>query len=109
MPLPTDPTWFKKFNAAIGNRDPKVQAKLAKKMQLTYRSGVGELIWAMMTTCTDLAFTSANCCRLILHLMSIITMGSSMLLSTCTALEMMVFISGGPVPDPSLRKVPYQQ
>ncbi len=43
--LPTDPTWFKKFNAAVGDSDPKVQAKLAKKMQLTYRCGVGELIW----------------------------------------------------------------
>ena len=43
-PLPTDPTWFKKFNAAVGDPDPKVQAKLAKKMQLTYQSGVGELI-----------------------------------------------------------------
>ncbi len=42
--LPTDPTWFKKFNATIGDPDPKVQAKLAKKMQLTYQSGVGELI-----------------------------------------------------------------
>jgi hypothetical protein len=33
-PLPTDPTWFKKFNAAVGDPDPKVQLKLAKKMQL---------------------------------------------------------------------------
>ncbi len=33
--LPTDPTWFKKFNVAVGDPDPKVQAKLAKKMQLT--------------------------------------------------------------------------
>jgi hypothetical protein len=56
--LLTDPTWFKKFNAAIGNPDPKVQAKLAKKMQLTYRSGMGELIWAMTTTPPDLAYTS---------------------------------------------------
>jgi hypothetical protein len=59
-PLPTDPTWFKKFNAAISDPDPKVQAKLAKKMQLTYWSGVGELIWAMTTTRPDLAYTSVK-------------------------------------------------
>ena len=59
-PLPTDSTWFKKFNAAVGNPDQKVQAKLAKKMQLTYRCGVGELIWAMTTTCSDLAFASVK-------------------------------------------------
>jgi hypothetical protein len=56
--LPTDPTWFKKFNAAIGDPDPKVQAKLARKMQLTYWSGMGELIWAMTTTHPNLAYTS---------------------------------------------------
>jgi hypothetical protein len=59
-PLPTDPTWFKKFNAAIGDPDPKVQANLAKKMQLTYRCGVGELIWAMTTTRPDVAFASVK-------------------------------------------------
>jgi hypothetical protein len=59
-PLPTDPTWYKKFNAAVGDPNPKAQAKLAKQMQLTYRSGVGELIWAMTTTCPDLAFASVK-------------------------------------------------
>ena len=34
-PLPSDPTWFKKFNAAIGDPDPDVQKKLSKSMQLT--------------------------------------------------------------------------
>ncbi len=58
-PLPTDPTWFKKFNAAVGDPDAKVQAKL-KKMQMTYRCGVGELIWAMTTTRPDVAFASVK-------------------------------------------------
>jgi len=49
-PLPSNPTWMKKFNTATGDPDKKVQAKLAKDMKLSYRSGVGELIWAM-TTC----------------------------------------------------------
>jgi hypothetical protein len=35
-PLPTDPTWYKKFNATIGDPNPKAQARLAKQMQLTY-------------------------------------------------------------------------
>jgi hypothetical protein len=59
-PLPTDPTWYKKFNAAIGDPDPKVQAKLAQKMQVTYRCGIGELIWAMTTTRPDVAFASVK-------------------------------------------------
>ena len=59
-PLPTDPTWLKKFNAAIGNPDPKHQAHLAKRMQLTYRCGVGELIYAMTTTRPDMDFTSVK-------------------------------------------------
>jgi hypothetical protein len=66
-PLPSDPTWLKKFNATIGNPDPDVQKKRSKSMQLTYRCGVGELIFAMTTTCPDLAYASvklsqAICC-----------------------------------------------
>jgi hypothetical protein len=57
-PLPTDPTWHKRFNDAVGNPDPKGQSKLAKAMQITYHCGVGELIWAMNTTRPDLAFAS---------------------------------------------------
>ena len=40
-PLPMDPAWMKKFNAAIGDPDTKVQARLAKTMEISYRSGVG--------------------------------------------------------------------
>jgi hypothetical protein len=59
-PLPSDQQWLRKFNAAIGDPDPKVQAQLAKSMQLTYRSSVGELIWAMTTCRPDLAYTSVK-------------------------------------------------
>ena len=34
MPLPSDPTWMKKFNSATGDPDKKVQAKLAKDMKM---------------------------------------------------------------------------
>jgi hypothetical protein len=59
-PLPSDPTWLKKFNAAVGDPDTKIQAQLAKTMQLNYRSGVGELIWAMTTCRPDLSYASVK-------------------------------------------------
>ncbi len=58
--LTTDPTWMKKFNAATGNPDPKIQAKLNESMNISYQSGVGELIWAMTTCRPDIAFTSVK-------------------------------------------------
>ncbi len=58
MPLPCNPNWFKKSNAAIGDPDPKKQADLAKSMHISYRSGVGELIWAMNTCPPDLTHAS---------------------------------------------------
>ena len=59
-PLPTNPTWLKKFSTAIGPTDPKDQAKLASTMQIKYRGGVGELIWAMTTCRPDIAFTDVK-------------------------------------------------
>ena len=54
-PLPADPVWMKKFNAATGDPDPKAQARLSNSMNISYRSGVGELIWAMTTCHPDMA------------------------------------------------------
>jgi hypothetical protein len=59
-PLPSDDKWIKKFNIAQGNPDPKFQATLAKQHQLSYRTGVGELIWAMTTCRPDLAYTAVK-------------------------------------------------
>ena len=59
-PLPTDPAWWKEFNKATGDPDVMVQASIAKEMQLSYRAGVGELIWAMTTCRPDLAFASVK-------------------------------------------------
>jgi hypothetical protein len=58
--LPSDATWLKKFNAAIGDPDSKAQAKLAKTMQINHCSGVGKLIWAMTTCQPDLAYSSVK-------------------------------------------------
>ncbi len=38
IPFPCNPTWFNKFNAAVGDPDPNKQAELAKTMNLSYRS-----------------------------------------------------------------------
>ena len=60
VPLPTCPVWLKKFKAAIGSSNPQDQKTLAKSMQVNYRAGVGELIWAMTTCCPDIAFASVK-------------------------------------------------
>jgi hypothetical protein len=59
-PFPTNSAWWKEFNKATGNLDVKVQASLVKKMQLSYCTGVGELIWTMTTCHPDLAFASVK-------------------------------------------------
>ena len=66
-PLPTDSAWMKKVSAATGDPDSKVQAKLAKSMEISYHSGVGELFWAMTPCRPDMAYASvklsqANAC-----------------------------------------------
>ncbi len=65
-PLPSDPTWTKKFNAIIEDLDIVVQKHLTTSMQLSYQCGSGELIWEMTTTRPDLAYmavklSQANC------------------------------------------------
>ncbi len=59
-PLPIDPAWIKKFNAAIGPTDPSEQQALATKMEIKYKGGVGKLIWAMSTCRPDISFTSVK-------------------------------------------------
>jgi hypothetical protein len=59
-PIPTNATWIKKFNAAIRPSDPNEQSALATKMQVKYKAGAGELIWAMTTCHPDIALTSVK-------------------------------------------------
>ena len=47
-PLPTKQGFMESFLSAVGDGDPKVQADLAKEMKFTYRSGIGEIIYAMI-------------------------------------------------------------
>ena len=59
-PLPSDQTFQKKFNSSVGNPDKTVKLNFAKEMQLGYRLGIGELIWAMTTYRPDLAYSSVK-------------------------------------------------
>jgi hypothetical protein len=52
--------WIKGLNSATGSINAKVTAKLESGMQIKYRAGVGELIWAVMTCCPDLAYASVK-------------------------------------------------
>jgi hypothetical protein len=59
-PLPSNPIFQKKFNSSTGDLDKKAQLKLAKDMQIGYRSGIRELIWVMTTCQPDLAYSSVK-------------------------------------------------
>jgi hypothetical protein len=56
--LPTNATWIKKFNSAVGSLNPDKQKQWATKMQIKHKANVGELIWAMTTCRLDIAFMS---------------------------------------------------
>jgi len=59
-PLPSDADWLRNFNAVVGSDNPKEFANLETSMQMKYRGGVGELIWAMTTCRPDIAFASVK-------------------------------------------------
>ena len=44
------------FLTSNGNPDATIQAQLAKEYGFAYRSGIGELIYAMITCRTDLSY-----------------------------------------------------
>jgi hypothetical protein len=90
-PLPTDATWIKKFNAAVGPFDPHDQKLLATKMQLKYKAGIGKLIWAMTTCRPDIAFTSVKLHNPILPRLNTTTMVSNTPSGTYTSLGTIEF------------------
>ena len=57
-PLPTRANFMTSFLSAKGDPDEKAQANLAKKMGFGYRSGIGELIYAMITCRPDLSYAT---------------------------------------------------
>ena len=59
-PFPSDKDWIKGFLAATGSSDAKDISRLESDMQIRYRGGVGELIWAMTTCRPDLTYASVK-------------------------------------------------
>ena len=55
-PLPSGDTFMKQFINTRGDPDVKLQEALAKRMGISYRQGVGELIYAMVTCRPDISF-----------------------------------------------------
>ncbi len=96
-PLPMDPTWIKKFNAAVGSPDPANQKQLSNKMQIKYKAGVGKLIWAMTTCQPDIAFTSVKLSQSNSAPAEHHYHGLSMQYAVCTSLDTTGSTSGGQI------------
>ena len=60
-PLPGWESFIKTFLLAIGDPDHAHQDKLAKDMGFGYRSGIGELIYAMVTCRPDISYAVVGC------------------------------------------------
>jgi hypothetical protein len=60
-PLPTTAGFMKSFLAAEG--DPNGQKELESRMRLSYRSGVGELIYALVTCRPDISHAVVRCAQ----------------------------------------------
>lgn len=60
-PLPTGESFMKEFLSAEGNPDPKVQADLTATKGFSYRSGIGELIYAMISCRPDISYGVVKC------------------------------------------------
>jgi hypothetical protein len=59
-PLPTTPQFMKAMQTDDANPDPIAQQNLKKKMGFSYRSGIGQLVYAMVCCCPDLSFATVK-------------------------------------------------
>ena len=57
-PLPTRKQFITSFLSAKGDKNDKAQTKLANNMGFGYRSGIGELIYAMITCRPDISYAT---------------------------------------------------
>ncbi len=60
-PLPGRNSFIKTFLSATGDPDPKQQEILAKTMGSGYHSGIGELIYALITCRPDISYAVVRC------------------------------------------------
>jgi hypothetical protein len=58
--LPTTPPFLKALQTKEGDPDPVVQRALKKKMGFSYRSGIGQLVYAMVCCHPDLSFATVK-------------------------------------------------
>ena len=63
LPIPTHESFIKAFNADSGNPDVKIQKELQQWFKFGYRSGVGELIYAMVTCRPDISAVTVKCAQ----------------------------------------------
>ena len=63
LPIPTSESFIKAFRAAIGDPDEKVQNALEKEYKFKYRSGIGEIIYAMVTCRPDVSPAVNQCAQ----------------------------------------------
>ena len=62
-PLPQAESFLKSFLSATGDSSPSVQDKLANDMGLKYRNGLGELIYALVTSRPEISYAVVKCAQ----------------------------------------------
>lgn len=63
VPMPATESFIKRFDAAVGDPDKTVQASLEKEFHFGYRSGIGEIIYAMVTARPDVSTAVVRCAQ----------------------------------------------
>jgi hypothetical protein len=63
LPMPATESFTKAFDAAVGNPDKAAQAALEKEYQFSYRSGIGEIIYAMVKARPDISTAVVRCAQ----------------------------------------------
>ncbi len=62
-PLPRKETFIKTFLLATGDPDHALQDKLAKEMGFGYQLGIGELIYAIVSSRPDISYAVVRCAQ----------------------------------------------
>lgn len=61
--LPTTESFMKAFDSVIGNPREEVQRALEEEYKFAYRSGIGEIIYAMVTCRPDVSTSVVRCAQ----------------------------------------------
>ena len=62
-PLLSKPTFIKTFLSSVGDPDETQQKELAARMGFGYRSGIGEIIYALITARPDVGCAIVRCAQ----------------------------------------------